>query len=318
MSRTNLDNIKTYHQLDSSDLYENLAKFGRHFEKGFHESQINPLPLNLDQIKSLLICTDGASRHLADFCLSLTPFFLKVPFEINTNYRLPNYANENTLVFLLSTQPNSEELSSILAETELKKIPSLSSLSGKDYQNLPHTLGFLFGFLSRLNPAFSKTLKTEKIFSTIERTVSKLNRDLPESQNPAKALAQKHAQKAVILLGSGHLQGVSSYTAGLITRWAKTFSTSFTLPEANGFLESAFTYPTKVLNDYQILVLSSDLYSQTVLNQLAKAKNTFAKKRINFSLLKPDASDWFGEIFESLVFCTFFSYYLSITNKVNL
>jgi len=317
VSRINLDNIKTFHQHDQADLYESLAKFGRHFEKGFHESQVNPLPRDIDKITSLIICTDGHTRHLADFCLSLTPFFLHIPFEISTNFRLPGYANENTLVLLLSDQNNSEELISINKEIEIKKTPIVSLQTPEKYQNLPHALGFLFGFLTRFNPSFSKNLNTEEIFLTVEKTVAKLERDLPEPQNPAKQLAQKHSQKALFVISSGHLAGIGHYFSGLTARWAKTYSASYHLPEANGFLESLFTHPTKVLNEYQFLILNSDLYPRPIQDQITQAKEILSKKRINFSILKPDSSDWFTQIFESLVFFSFFSYYLSIVNKAN-
>lgn len=313
MSRINLDNIKTYHQQDTGDNYDSLAKFNRFFEKGFHDSQLNPLPLELDKIESVIICTDGLSRHLADFTLSLSPFFLHTSLEISTGFRLPIYANTHTLLIFLFSNPNSEELSSISQETANKSLPFLKL----DYQNLPHTTGFLFGLFSRLHPSFSKELNTEDIFSTIEKSVAKLNREVEQSQNPAKLLAQKHSQKAVLVLGSGHLQGVSLFTSGLVTRWAKTFSLPLLLPEANYILENLFTYPIKVLGEYQVLVLKSDLYPQAVVTQVESATHTLAQKRINFSVLKPDSSDWFTQIFESLVFLCFFSYYLSIVNQAN-
>ncbi len=318
MSRTNLDNIKTFHEQDISDLYESLGKFGRYFEKGFHESQVNLLPLSLDKISNLIICTDGTTRHLADFCLSLTPFFLHIPFEINTNYRLPSYANENSLVLLLSSEPHSEELTSIRKEIEIKKSPFISYQTNDEFQNVPYVIGSIFGLLTRLNPTFTKTLNLDEIFLTIEKTVAKVNRDLAESQNPAKLLAQKHSQKAILVLSSGHLLGIGNLLSGLTVRWGKTFSVSYNLPEANGFIEPLFNYPTKVLNEYQVLILSSDLYSRVVQEQFEKAKTVLSKKRINFSVLKPDTSDWFSQIFESLVFFTFFSYYLSIVNKAKL
>ena len=315
MSRINLDNIKTYHQIDVTDEYESLSKFNRHFEKGYHDSQTNQLPISLEDIKSFVICTDGSSKHLAEFSLSLTPFFLKFPFEISTNFRLPSYANENTLVFLVSDQLNSEEIISVKKEIEIKKTPSISLIAGGDYQNMSHALGFIFGLFCRFNPVFSKTINTDNLFYQIEKHSEKLSRDEDEATNPAKQLAQKHAQKAVLLLSSGHLAGVAAFVSGLIIRRAKSFSASFYLPESTGYLEEMLTYPTKVINEYQVLVLNTEIYPQAVTARLEKAKETLSKRRVNFSLIKPDSNDWFGQIMESLVFLTFFSYYLSIVNK---
>lgn len=315
MSRINLDNIKTYHNADLSDNYEVLSKFGRFFEKGFHDSQLNPLPVSIENIKHFIICTDGSSRYLADFAHSLVPFFLKVPFEINTNFRLPSYASEDTLILLISSHQKSEELLSVTKDLEIRNLPAINLTPSGEFQNYPHTMGYLLGLFSRLNPSFSKTLNTSEIFSTIEKTTDKLNRDIGESQNPAKQLAQKHSQKAVILLSSGHLQGVSLAISGLVIHWSKSFSNSYSLPEANGIFEELFTYPTKVLAEYQVIILNSDLYPHLISNNLEKAKNILSQKRINFSLIKPESNSWFEQILESLVFLSFFSYYLSIVNK---
>lgn len=313
MSRINLDNPKTYHQNDTTDIYDQISKFGRHFEKGFHESQVNQLPVDLQNITSFIICTDGSSRHIADFCLSLNPFFLKVPFEISTNFRLPTFANKNSLIFIFSEKPHSSEIISVKKEADNKDFLYINP----EYQSTGHTLGFLFGLLTRLNPDFSKTINTEEIFLNIEKTISRLNKDINEPQNPAKQLAQKHSQKAVLLLGSGHLQGVTAFGSGIVRLWAKTFSSHFFLPEVEDVLADLLTHPSKVLNEYQFLILNSDLYSTPIQSQVENAKKILSQKRVNFTLLKPDSNDWFNQIFESLVFLLYFSYYLSIVNKAN-
>ncbi len=316
MSRINLDNLKTFHEYDQSDNYDYLLKFSRFFEKGYKESQINQLPIDPNKITSLIVCTDGHGRYLADFLPSITPFFISTPLEICTSYRLPTYANDSSLCLLLFQDHNTEEAKSIQNEIDSKSIPYLSAISLENRQNIPYILGFMFGFFCRLNPSFTKTINTDNLFLSLEKNISKNTREIQTTQNPSKILAAKHSQKAIFFLSSGHLYGSACLGFGLVTRWAKTLSFSLSLPEANHYLSDLLTFPSKVLAEYQFIILDSDLYSQATKKQIEAARKTLSDRRISYTLIKADTQDWFEQIYESVVFLSFFSYYLSITNKV--
>ncbi len=329
MIRSSLDNPKTYHSFDESDVYDYLSKFSKHFEKGFHEAHSLSLPTQPSNYKNFLIASSGKDKHLAGFANSLTPFFLNLPFSISTGFRLPSFTNKDTFVLVLASSPAISEIESITAEADSKNIfttcltPLGYSLEPKNsihiqYQNPAHSLGFLLGLFFRFNPDFAKTQTPEKIFSLLEKTVEKLSKETAEKQNPAKLLAQKHSQKAILLISSGHLVGVAEYISGLITNWSSTFSTYFSFPESKYFLEKSLTHPTKVLSEYQVLMLDSELYPNNIKHELNNAKQLLAKKRINYTQLMADNHDWLEQIIESVVFLSFFSYYLSITNKVKL
>jgi hypothetical protein len=145
-----------------------------------------------------------------------------------------------------------------------------------------------------------------------------LDKDVDQKNNPAKTLSQKHSQKAVLVFSSGHLSGVANFISGLIISQAKTFSTSWHFPEVKHFSESLLTYPVKALNEYQVLLLNSELFPNNIKSEIQDFKQLLAKKRINYTEIKPDSVDWFEQIAESVVFLSYFSYYLSITNKVKI
>ncbi len=331
MSKVKLDLPKTYHELDPDDYYSELIKFGKHFEKGYHESQFHNLPSSADKSQNIIIATNGETKHLALFLHSLVPFFVKIPLEISTGFRLPVYANENSFVIFLSSNENSEEVLSALQESVLKKCPHLlisppgklqnenekSNYLSITFQNQQFTLGYLTGLLARLNSVGELKINIEEITTQIEKTLSKLTKDIPEDQNSAKLLAQKHAQKATLVLSYGHLQGIGEYLSSLLVGSSGVFSNSYAFPEINSFLKNLFRYPEDLSDKYQVIILSSDLYPQIIQTKIENARDILAKSRIRFSLIKPESNDWFGQIFESLVFFTFFSYYLGIVNKVN-
>ncbi len=321
----NLDNLKTYHSYDKSENYEVLTKSPRHFEKGFTDAQNVFLPLSPQEYTDFNIITTGADKHLAEFAISLNPFFLNINFHVSTGFRLPVHTNTNSLLLVISSIPNQSEIKSVILEIQTKKYNPLylthssyqtESAIDLSFQSNFHTMGFLFGLLTRFNSQFSKTISFDKVFFSLENTSEKLKRDINQKNNPAKSLSQKHSQKAVLLFSSGHLSGVGKFISGLITRQSKAFSGFWEFPEVKHFAENLFTYPTKVLSDYQVLLLNSDLFPNNIKSDISDFKQLLNQKRINYTEIKPDTVDWFEQIVESVVFLSYFSYYLSITNKV--
>lgn len=323
----NLDNPKTYHTYDQSERYEVLAKAPRHFEKGFADSQNVFLAYSPQEYTDFNIITTGTDRHLAEFVYSLSPFFLNIGFHVSTGFRLPVHTNQNSLLLVIASTPNQSEIKSAILEIESKKYNAIylthssyqtNSSQENSFQSNFHTLGLIFGLLTRFNPQFGKSIAFDKIFALIESTTHKLAKDVDQKNNPAKSLSQKHSQKAVIIFSSGHLSGVGKFISGQIIRQAKTFSGFWEFPETKYFAESLFTYPVKALNEYQVILLNSELFPNNIKSDIQDFKALMAKKRINYTEIKPDTIDWFEQIAEAVVFLSYFSYYLSITNKVKI
>lgn len=323
----NLDNPKTYHTYDQSESYEILTKSPRHFEKGFADGQNIFLAHSPQECTDFNIITTGTDKYIAEFIYSLSPFFLNIGLHVSTNFRLPIHTNANSLLLVIASTPNQSEIKSTILEIESKQYSAVYLTHGSyqtesqhtlSFQSVFHTLGFIFGLLTRFNSQFSKTIAFDKVNALFENTGHKLAKDIDQKNNPAKSLAQKHSQKAVLIFSSGHLSGVGKFISGQIVRQSKTFSGFWEFPEAKYFSESLFTYPVKALSEYQILLLSSDLFPNNVKSDISDFKQLLAQKRINYTEIKPDTVDWFEQIAESVVFLSYFSYYLSITNKVKI
>ncbi|OGD81573.1 hypothetical protein A2572_04275 [Candidatus Collierbacteria bacterium RIFOXYD1_FULL_40_9] len=323
----NLDNPKTYHQYDLSEAYDVLPKFSRHFEKGVSDGQNIFLNYNPTEYTDFNIITTGKDKHLAEIIYSFSPFFLNIGLHISTTYRLQNHITNNSLLLVLASEPNQSETKSIISEIENKKCQAVYLASSNyqtenqgdiTFQSTAHTFGFILGLLTRFNPQAAKAINLSNIYKIIETTSSKLTKDIDTKTNSAKSLAKKHAQKAVLVFSAGHLSGVGKFVSGLITNQSKCFSAAWDFPEVKYLIENMFTYPTRVLSEYQVLLLNSDLFPNNIKSEVSDFKQILSQKRINYTDIKPDSLDWFEQIAESVVFLSYFSYYLSITNKVKI
>ncbi len=94
-------------KFDSSNFYSALHNFPDAMEKSV--ALFRNLKIEGRSVKNVLVCGMGGSAipgHIAkDFCNDQ----LKVSFEVISNYDLPDYVNEHTLVFVISYSGNTEE-----------------------------------------------------------------------------------------------------------------------------------------------------------------------------------------------------------------
>lgn len=337
-----LDNQKHYQQVDQQDLYGSLAKIGRQFESGWTTAQFTSLNLDTDKIKNLVFCGMGGSNLSAHLVRSLSPFLLTLPFEIVSQYRLPQYAAKNTLVILSSYSGNTEEVLSCAQDAQMRGCPSVVITTGGQLQNFATShklplvlletklnpslspragiglsLGATVSLLLRLNPSAQKYFRQKEIIHTIDRVVDMVNLHKDHSDNPAKALANKHRGRGLIIFSANHLAGVGRVAANYLNESAKTFATHYDFPDLNHHLLEGFTFPLALKDQFSLIILNSSLYPEVIQKQVTLTRDILLQQKYSVTVIKPESTDIVSQLFESLVFLIMFSYYLSITNKVN-
>jgi glucose/mannose-6-phosphate isomerase len=340
--KSTLDDPRTYKQIDTLDIYDSLSKIGRQFESGWHDAQFVNLGFEPEKIKNIVFAGMGGSNLPAKVVQSLAPFLLTVPFEIVANYRLPIYADKNTLVILCSYSGNTEEILSCAQDAHKRGCKTTVITTGgklKDYAITEHlplvaldekfnscrvprtglglTIGALIGLLIRLNQGAYRHFDTKEIAHTIERVIDMVNIYKPSSDNPAKSLAQKHRGQGLLLFSANHLSGVGQTTVNYVNETAKSFCQSFDLPDLNHHLLEGLAFPTALKDNLNVIILNSSLYPDIIQQRIQITKDILLKQKYRVTVIKPETTDPVLQVFESLVFLIMFSYYLGIANKVN-
>lgn len=337
-----LDNPKIYHQLDEQDLYASFTKSGRQFESGWTAAQFVNLNFDTEKIKSIVFTGMGASNLAGYLAQSLSPFLFHVPFEVVSNYRLPSYADQNTLIILSSYSGDTEEILSCAEDASMRGCQRVIITSGGKLHSLANSeniplilldkklnpsnapraglglsLGAVIGLLLRLNPPAQKYLNQKEIVHTIDRVLEMVNVYKPQSDNPAKSLAAKHRGRAVIIFSANHLSGVGKSATNYLNETSKTFSTAFNFPDLNHHLLEGFSFPLGLKDQANIIILNSLLYPEVIQKRVSLTKDILLQQKYLVTVLKPETNDVISQAFESLVFLIMFSYYLSIANKVD-
>lgn len=337
-----LDEQKTYKQIDEQDLYGSLSKIGRQIESGWTSAQFVSLNFEIDKIKNIVFAGMGGSNLAALMAQSLSPFLLTLPFEVVANYRLPLYADKNTLVILSSYSGNTEEILSCTQDAKMRSCKAIVITTGGRLQTLAETakiplilldekfnpshspragiglsLGAVMSLLIRLNPLSQKFFISKEIVHTVERVLDMVSINKDTSENPAKTLAMKHKSQGVIFFSANHLSGVGQTAGNYLNESAKTMCVNFNLPDLNHHLLEGFTFPVGLKEDFSLIILNSTLYPDVIQKRIALTRDILLQQKYRVTVIKPETADAVSQVFESLVFLIMFSYYLSIVNKVD-
>jgi glucose/mannose-6-phosphate isomerase len=335
-----LDSSKIYTQFDTSGVYHSIESIGQQFASAWQDAQFTSINFEPSEIKNIVFVGMGGSCLPAYIVASLSPLLLKVPFEIVSNYRLPQYASSETLVFLVSYSGNTEEVLSCGQDAVKRQCKSIAiSTNGKlkelaltahlplilldEKLNHSHDpryglgllLGTVMGLITRLNPDTYRFVDPKEIVRVIEKSLDSLRTIVPTTDNPAKLFAIKNKGQSVIIFSANHLTGVAKSSVNYLNESAKTFSADFSIPDLNHHLLDGLLYPVSLKENTRFLLLDSALYPEIIQKRFRITKDILIKQNYQLTVIKPESKDIVSQVFESLVFLVMISYYLSIVNK---
>jgi len=307
-------------------------------------SQVSSLPpaSSKEKINQLVVSGMGGSALSARIIQALSHYYLKVPLEIVNNYRLPNYVDEQTLVVLSSYSGNTEETISTAKDALKRKaqifiiasggqlaqiannyqLPSYTIHPSANPSNLPrlaigYSLGGLLAVLNRYQLAVIRPADIDELVKLLQKNNLNLLPTSPLKNNPAKNLAIKLKDHGICLIAANHLTGTSYSIKNMLNENAKTFAVNFDLPELNHHLLESLAFPKDLKNNFHFLMIDSELYPEVIRQRLEITKNVFMKLSYPVTVIKPDSQKPLEQACETLLFGAYFSYYLSILNRID-
>jgi len=309
---------------------------------GWQNAQKTKLPANYSQAGNIIFCGMGGSNLAPELISEVFYGQIKKPLALVRDYKLPAFADKNSLIVVCSYSGTTEEPISCLKEAlKLKakiivlagggeligmakknKLPSIivdTSLnpSGQPRYGLGLQLGAVTNILAQ-----TKILKisTNDIARSAER-LDKLSISLlPNSKtaaNSAKQLAKELKDKNILIIGAEHLNGNTRVLANQINESAKQLAVPFKLPELNHHLLEAFNHPQNLIKNSAVVFLRSGLYSQPLTKRLAVTQKVFQKLKLSCLIMDSSAGNKLDSMLEILAFGSWVSFYLSMLNNEN-
>ena len=339
---TNLDSQKEIEKLDTGKMLASIRMLPDQMEQAWEEIKNLDAPKACSLAKNVVICGMGGSALGGRIVDSLLVDRVRVPIEVFNQYDVPSYVNKESLVITSSYSGNTEETVSATKQA-LKKGAKVFGITtgGKladllKKENLPNYI-----FNPKANPSgqprmalgysIATTLAilaqcgffhlTGKEFYQLvvdmRRFVKEYDNDIPTHQNLAKTLSHKLHRKAVILISAEHLVGVTHAFKNQLNENAKTFSTSFELPELNHHLLEGLKFPIKTRGLFHFLVFNSNLYDKKNQRRVKLTTDVIEKNGHEYSIFTPISKTKLSQIFEILTLGSFISFYLAVLYSID-
>jgi glucose/mannose-6-phosphate isomerase len=321
-------------------LLQSVQKFPDQAEQLWNEAKTLHLDKSYSDIDHVIVAGMGGSALGARVLKSLMNSRLRTSFEIVTDYTIPSYANDKTLIILSSYSGSTEETLAVaaLASTRQTKIIAITTGGGLqefcslhnfpiikiDPRNNPsgmprlangYNLAAILAILTRLSVISFTDEELEEALANTRKIISDFS---PQNHsNPAKSLAESLIGKFPVLVASQHLTGSAHVVKNQLNESAKTMSVLFEIPELNHHLLEALAHPPQNKTLLKFLFFESDHYSDRIKKRYQLTKDVLDKNNIQHVSYQITSKDMTSEAFEVIALGGFLQYYLALNYKVD-
>ncbi len=302
----NLDDKNAILKLQGGDtVLKSVDALPQQLKQSFNESLKVKFPAEYRKVKNVVVCGMGGSQWPARIAHSLYKEEIKIPYVVNSDYSLPGFVDQNSLVILSSYSGTTEE-SLICGEKAHRLGAKLTGItSGGDVElflkqlNAPvyifnpvHNpskqprIGFGYGVGAHLGLLLNLGLlnfdkeNVQKSFEEMSTLLRNFMIGVLTKDNPAKKLAQKLFQKYPYYLVGEFLIGLGNAVQNQTNETAKSISSFRVIPELNHHLMEGLRFPN-VLKDLLVFVFFySHFYSDRIKKRFEITKDVVEQNKI--------------------------------------
>ena len=296
--------------------------------------QVNDLDLpKFENIQNVVFCGMGASIYGALVIKSLLGRAIQFPSEVISDYYLPDYVGENTLVVLTSYSGTTEEVLSCAHEAKDKGAKMIILTKGgglaefaKD-NNIPayifdgklnsgnvprlgggYTIFGLIGLLNKIN-----VIDIEE--HVIDNALIRMRDKFDEIKNQALQDHEIFVGKVPIIFSAEHLSGNAQIIRNQFNETSKAFSAFFLIPDLNHHLMEGLQFPKDA--PLHFLVLNSPDYSDKIKHRVKLTNELVVQNGYSVHEFETDGQSVYDDFLEVLVYGSFLTLYLGLAHGQN-
>ncbi|MBI4090893.1 MAG: hypothetical protein HY422_02615 [Candidatus Komeilibacteria bacterium] len=278
---------------------------------------------------SVVICAMGGSALGADLLRYVYEDFLNVRVTIVQGYRVPAFADRNTLVVLCSYSGTIEEIISCFKDARSRKLSSFVVASGGELMRLArHYRMPRYAFSTEFNPSKQPRIGTGYTMTALymlfrEARVLKPGtpdllaaaRTIPPEQGKALIAAQRLRAHSCIIIGAEHLRGNAHIISNQLNESAKAFAPYFFLSELNHHLLEGLGSLRTARRHWTVIFLDSSSYAPRMRRRVTVTRHVFEKQGFK-TLTVPFAGSRIAQCLAALSYGSWLSYYLAILGGI--
>ena len=346
-SSISLDYTGNFNRFDTEQMYEQIISLPQQIQETYFNQEKSDLACYYKNISKVYICGMGGSAIAGDIAKTL--FGDKLRIRVFKDYNLPPFLDETTLGIVCSYSGNTAETVScfeILKEAgaQIAMVTSGGILKhygaeeGYFIKMIPPgfqpraAIGYLFfsivKILEELGLIENQNINVKLTLMNLATKLRLINRDVEESKNLAKGLAQKIYRKIPVIYSSNPRLFPLAYRFKCqINENAKTHAFCNTFSEMNhneieGW-ESAYSASLVPIfisdfDEKKAYLKRVQVFKDIIrLSEEEKKQENPAHEEVEYLEIFTDGKTLMGKTFSTILLCDMISYYLAILNRVN-
>jgi len=319
--------------MDSLSVWSSVIKFPEQVDQVIKELAVFPIPESFRSVKNIVLAGMGGSALGGRIIQALERESLKIPFQTCTEFHLPNYVNQDSMVIISSYSGNTEESLSCLNEAVARNAQIFIITAGGQLSNLVKDHKFPgYVFDPKNNPSNQPRMSLGYSATSLAMFLSscgffQLPDNMPElysyltSKNSRtddyQALAHHLSGKIPVFVVSEHLKGSIHSLKNQINENAKHFACYFDLPELNHHLLEGLTFPKTNPDNLFFVFIKSNHYHPEVKKRYSLTEEAIKRQNIPYLEILMFGPNRFFETFELLQAAGYLGFYLSQQNGVD-
>lgn len=345
MNQNNSQNIlqsrELIAELDKSNMISSIEMLDKQIEHAWSDTR----SINLSQIgevRNVVVAGMGGSGLGADVIKTLFKEELTVPLEIVHDYHLPNFVNQNSLVFLASYSGNTEEILSCAEDAKQKNAQIIVICAGGKLEEFARqnqypmylidakynpsdqprmAIGYaVFGMIAMLDKVGLIQLTDEHVSSiakTIKDSVEMSKVEVDQDENPAKALAFTMLDRRSVIVASEFLEGAAHVATNQLNENAKIFADYKVVPELNHHLMEGLKFPKSNSSTHVFLLVQSHLYRAENSLRMQLTQQVIEDNEVDTMMINLRSKTKIEQVFEMIVLFSYAGFYLSMLEGID-
>ncbi|MEM5871434.1 MAG: bifunctional phosphoglucose/phosphomannose isomerase [Candidatus Aenigmatarchaeota archaeon] len=319
-----IDEPKEMEKLDIFKVLDVLEKFPEQCEDAIKIGC--EFKIKIKKPKRVFICGMGGSGIVGDIVKDI---FINKEIHVVKDYFLPEYANENDLVFCVSYSGDTEETLSVFKDALKKKCKTICISSGGqleiecgkhhiDFIKIPQglkprfALGYLlFPIISVLEKMrFVEKQNLDLIVKNLKETREEIKPSIPSNNNPAKRIAMKLIDTIPIIQGFGVYKSIAYRAKTQFNENAKIPSFSEVYPELNH--NSLLGWQDGSLGkNFSLVIIRDSSESEKIMKRIDFTKDILKKNVRNVIEVYSAFPNQLSRVFSNMYVLDFVSVYLA-------
>lgn len=322
------NDIETIKKIDPKDTLGSTDLAVQQFEAAWQQVQALSFDQDYSGVKAIVFCGMGASIYGALVVRALEGAGFAYPVETVSDYHLPAFVDEKTLVVLTSYSGTTEEVLSCAQQAKEKNAKTIVLTGGGPLaefakeNNIPSYI-----FDGKLNPACIPRLGNGytvfgligllKKLSIVKFESGEIEKAIAfgkENQERIKKQAQQDLEKYVntipVIFAAEHLAGNAQIFRNQFNETSKTFSAFYIVPDLNHHLMEGLAFPENFAVTF--LAIQSNNYPAKIQKRMDLTVDVVNQNKRTIHEFKTTGSTIFEDFVEVLMYGSYLTLYLGL------